>query len=268
MAEFTNDCGGEFREAVCIDAGRVYDSCCDRDCLEDLRCYFTPEVQELIGDAISVKLRTAEVLNAYVSVEPVNFNKGYYSCDITFFFLLGFDLYTAPNACPTAINGIATYSKRVILYGGEGNVKLFSNSESEVCGDNGNQTVKTTNAPKCVVGAVDPVPLSAHIGEIRDCHSGCPIPKCVCDCVGGNVAANCSRGTPTVFASIGLFTVVQLIRNVQMLVPVYDFCIPEKTCCDSTDGPCDAFRKLQFPTDDFFPPRTADANGCSKCNDD
>ena len=28
-----------FKEAVCIDAGRVYDSCCDRDCLEDLRVY-------------------------------------------------------------------------------------------------------------------------------------------------------------------------------------------------------------------------------------
>jgi hypothetical protein len=175
MAEF-NNCG-EFKEAVCIDAGRVYDSCCDRDCLEDLRCYFTPEVQALIGNALNVKLRTAEVHNAYVSVEPVNFNKGYYSCDITFFFLLGFDLYTAPNTGPTAISGIATYSKRVILCGGEGNVKLFSNTENEVCVDNANLTVKSTNAPKCVVGVVDPIPHSAHIGEICDCYSACCIPK-------------------------------------------------------------------------------------------
>ena len=39
MAELKNGCPPEsatFKEAVCIDAGRVYDSCCDRDCLEDL----------------------------------------------------------------------------------------------------------------------------------------------------------------------------------------------------------------------------------------
>ena len=29
--------GANNREAVCVDAGRVFDSCCDRDCLEDLR---------------------------------------------------------------------------------------------------------------------------------------------------------------------------------------------------------------------------------------
>ena len=27
-----------FKEAVCIDAMRVYDSCSDKDCLEDLTC--------------------------------------------------------------------------------------------------------------------------------------------------------------------------------------------------------------------------------------
>ena len=29
-----------FKEAVCIDAMRVYDSCGDKNCLEDLRVYF------------------------------------------------------------------------------------------------------------------------------------------------------------------------------------------------------------------------------------
>ena len=33
---------GCFKEAVCIDASRVYDSCGDKDCLEDLRVYFRP----------------------------------------------------------------------------------------------------------------------------------------------------------------------------------------------------------------------------------
>ena len=39
-----NNCSqnGGFNETVCIDAQRVYDSCGDKDCLEDLEVYFTP----------------------------------------------------------------------------------------------------------------------------------------------------------------------------------------------------------------------------------
>ena len=214
MADLKNGCppeNGTFKEAVCVDAGRVYDSCCDRDCLEDLRCFFLAEDQALINSAISVRLRSAEVLNVFIDVEPVNFNKGFYSCDLTFFFLLGFDIYTAPHSCP--------------------------------------------------------IPLSARIGEIHDCYENVRcIPKCVCEVLGGNAVTELQNGTPTVYATLGLFTIVQLIRNVQMLIPVYDFCIPEKQCDDSTDRPCDTFRKIKFPTDDFFPPRPCDAdNDCCGC---
>ena len=67
MADLRNGCFPEnIKEAVCIDAGRVYDSCCDRDCLEDLRCFFLPETQALINRAISVRLRSAEVLNVFI----------------------------------------------------------------------------------------------------------------------------------------------------------------------------------------------------------
>ena len=101
MADLRNGCFPEnVKEAVCIDAGRVYDSCCDRDCLEDLRCFFLPETQALINRAISVRLRSAEVLNVFIDVEPVSFNKGFFSCDLTFFFLLSFDLFTSSRGCP------------------------------------------------------------------------------------------------------------------------------------------------------------------------
>jgi hypothetical protein len=69
MAEIRENCptsSSSFKEAVCIDAGRVYDSCCDRDCLEDLRCFFLPETQTLINNALSVRLRGAEVLNVFI----------------------------------------------------------------------------------------------------------------------------------------------------------------------------------------------------------
>ena len=268
MADLRNGCTpcGDIKEAVCIDAGRVYDSCCDRDCLEDLRCFFLPETQALINHALSVRLRSAEVLNVFIDVEPVNFNKGYYSCDLTFFFLLSFDLYTSARGCPKVINGIASFSKKVILYGSDGCVKTFSNVLGNECTHNANDTLSGNNMPKCVVSTVDPVPLSARIGEIRDCYeSVCCVPECVCEAIGGNVVSDLQNGTPTIFATIGLFSVIQLIRNVQMLIPVYDFCIPEKQCKSSIDHPCDTFSKIQFPVDDFFPPRPCDIDNGPSC---
>ena len=274
MADYNENTCAEngFREAVCIDAGRVYDSCCDRDCLEDLRCYFTSDAQAVVNEAISVRLKTAEVLTVAINVEPVSFNRGFYSCDLTFYFLLTFDVTTAPHTCPTQINGICCFNKKVILFGSDGSVKSFSsivNTDDDSCC---HPKVRTSsNMPKCVVQSVDPIALSAKLGKVRDNYTceGC-IPSSVNKYVGGSVHTNCECGTPTVYVTLGLFTIVQLIRNVQMLVPVYDFCIPDKQCDDSTDQPCDVFRRIKFPTDDFFPPHPQGVNdggfGCG-CED-
>ncbi len=266
MAEETcNLLPDSFKEAVCIDAGRVYDSCCDRDCLEDLRCYFAPEVQSLIDTASSVRVRSAEVAKVYIDVEPITFNRGYYSCDLTFFFLLEFDLFGAPHSKPQCIKGIAAFQKKVILYGSEGSVKIFSN-ETTLVEEPDRPFRSTTNMPKCVVQCVDPIALAARIGEVRDSFDcTCTIPQSICDCLGGHVTTDTCAGTPTVYVTIGVFSIVQLIRNVQMLIPVYDFCIPEKQCDDSTDHPCDVFKRIQFPTDDFFPPRREYNEGGCGC---
>ena len=271
MADTKNGCPPEndcFKEAVCIDAGRVYDSCCDRDCLEDLRCFFLPQAQAMVNNAISVRLRSAEVLNVFINVEPVNFNKGFYSCDLTFFFLLEFDLFMAPHTCPQQVRGISSFSKKVILFGSDGNVKVFSSVMNDEDGNCDCRVRTSSNMPKCVVQAVDPVPLSARKGEVRDCYENVRcIPKSICDSIGGNVVTDLQNGDPTIYVTLGLFTIIQLIRNVQMLIPVYDFCIPEKQCDDTTDQPCDTFRKIKFPTDDFFPPRPCDIadGGCFGC---
>ena len=65
----------------------------------------------------------------------------------------------------------------------------------------------------------------------------------------------------TVYVTIGIFTIVQIVRNVQMLIPAYDFCIPEKECEATSDDPCELFRRIDFPTDEFFPPKSGDC-GC------
>lgn len=63
--------GDNIREAVCVETKKIYDSCRDRDCLEDLRVYMSKCSQEIIDRAVSVKPRCAEVLWVYVDTEPV-----------------------------------------------------------------------------------------------------------------------------------------------------------------------------------------------------
>ena len=50
-------------------------SCCDKDCIEDLRFYPKLECVDAINRALSVKGGTAKLLYVYVDVEPVSFNR-------------------------------------------------------------------------------------------------------------------------------------------------------------------------------------------------
>ncbi len=250
-----------FKEAVCISADRVYDSCCDRDCLEDLICYFNQDTQTLVSTAQNVRLRSAEVVYTNIDVEPVNFHRGYYTCTLNFYFLITADINCTSTTAATTITGLACYRKQVVLFGSEGNVKSFSNVYTPECGV-ANETTLTDNAPRCTVEVVEPVSLSARICTptvIPTCLS-CAFPENVLALVGGAVVAP-TTDTPAIFVSLGLFSIVQLLRTVQLLVPVYDFAFPEKQCVDTTDSPCEVFKSIKFPTADFFPPRPCNLQG-------
>ena len=84
--------GANFKEAVCIDTNRVYDSVSDKNCLEDLQITFPDDVQSIVNNCCSLKLKEVEVENVYMDVEPIPFNKGFYTVDITFFFQATFFL--------------------------------------------------------------------------------------------------------------------------------------------------------------------------------
>ncbi|MBR6657623.1 MAG: hypothetical protein IKL18_05575 [Oscillospiraceae bacterium] len=253
--------GNAFKEAVCIDAGRIYDSCSDKDCLEDLQVYFTEAEQAKIDRALSVKAKSVEVLNVFLEVEPIPFNRGFYSVDMTFYFLVNLSAYYTPVSTADTVTGLAFFSKKVILYGSEGNVKVFS-SEMPF-GGNGN----VSDSPRAVVQAVTPIVLSSRISDCCECDcGGCELnfPECVANCFCGNfVVPNCGR---KVLITLGLFTIVQLERRVQMLIPAYDFCIPGKECVTTTDDPCEVFKHIKFPTNEFFPPRLEETDGIGVCS--
>lgn len=250
-----------FKEAVCIDAGRIYDSCSDKDCLEDLQVYFTETEQAKIDRALSVKAKSVEVLNVFLEVEPIPFNRGFYSVDMTFYFLVNLSAYYTPVSTADSVTGIAFFSKKVILYGSEGNVKVFS-SEMPF-GGNGN----VSDSPRAVVQAVTPIVLSSRVADCCECDcGGCELsfPECVSNCFNGNfVVPSAGR---KILVTLGLFTIVQLERRVQMLIPAYDFCIPGKECVTTTDDPCEVFKHIKFPTNEFFPPRLEETDGIGVCS--
>ena len=119
-------CQEYFKEAVCIDAQRVYDSCSDKDCIEDIRVLFPAARQSLVDSATNVRVREVNVITVYIDLQPIPFNKGFYSVDMTFFFDVCLDLFGGTASCPVPINGVAIFNKKVVLYGSEGNVKLFT----------------------------------------------------------------------------------------------------------------------------------------------
>ena len=75
-------------------------------------------------------MRNVDVLVVYLGLEPVPFHKGFYSVDMTFFFEVTLDVFQTPAAPPVTISGLSVFSKNVVLYGSEGNVKVFSSDGS------------------------------------------------------------------------------------------------------------------------------------------
>ena len=250
---------GCFKEAVCINAGRVYDSCSDKDCVE-MRVVFTDTAQQIIDNATSIKCKAVQVMDVFMDVEPVPFNKGFYSVDMTFYFVVQLEACTMDTITPVPVDGLAVFTKKVILYGSEGNVNVFTSDKNCVCPQN---TYAKDTTPKSVVQVVNPICLAA---KIKEC---CPTECCVS--VPASIASRFDGEFTTVVTNkfvevtLGVFSIVSLARTVQMMIPVYDFSIPDKECVQINDDPCELFKRIKFPVNEFFPPRLSELqeeDGC------
>lgn len=260
------DLNNSFREAVCIHTDKIYDSCRDKDCLENIRVYLTASGQEIVDQAINVKSTKAEIIWVFSDIEAVPFNRGFYSVDLKYFFKITLAVFTGVGR-PTEVEGLATFDKKVILFGSEGNAKVFASKYKEDAFDP--QLWKKTNMPHAVVEVVDPIVLGSKLIDVHDKNCCCDddfdlasIPSSVSRIfddvlvVGGE--------TKRVFVSIGIFSIIKLERHVQLLIPSFDFCIPQKECVGATDdNPCDLFDRIQFPVDEFFPPEKSEFVDCN-----
>ena len=114
------------REAVCVHTRKIFDSCRDKDCVDDLRVYPTESSQAAIDNALSIRPRSAELLEIDVNVEPVSFNRGYYTVDCSCFYRVTGEAFPGGQS----VTGLCIFDKRVMLFGSVGSVKVYASDRS------------------------------------------------------------------------------------------------------------------------------------------
>ncbi|NMA37086.1 MAG: hypothetical protein GX942_02135 [Papillibacter sp.] len=251
------DSTASVREAVCIHTQKIYDSCRDKDCIEDLRLYPDTASQAYIANAIGVRAKSAELLYAAIDVEEVAFNRGYFTVDVRYFYKIKGEAYSLTCGAEK-ICGLCIFDKRVLLFGSEGNARIFTSRPA-------NNSLARTNLPMAVVEVVDPIVLGIKLSEVCDNSQTefelAEIPSFI-----GSAFPNgllLTNETKRVYVTLGQFSIIRLERDSQLLMPVYDYCLPEKECVGgSEDDPCELFKRIRFPVDEFFPPDTLES-----CND-
>ncbi|MGE4277026.1 MAG: hypothetical protein AB7E30_07610 [Lawsonibacter sp.] len=206
------------------------------------------------------------MLYAYINVEPVNFNRGFYTVDVRYFYRITADAFVgAPR--PIEVTGMAIFDKRTMLFGSEGSAKVFSSSDG--IGSLTPQGLLGNTLPTAVVEAVDPLILDLKLVDACGCRpSDCgmvDIPDAVAAVFPDELVTN--GDIHRLYVTLGQFSLIRLERDTQLLIPVYDYWMPEKECpCDGgscQEDPCELFRKVQFPVNEFFPPNSITNQGDS-----
>lgn len=266
--------GSRDRDMVCIETNRILDSCRDRDCFEDVRVFLTDIGNEIIEHTSSVRVKDSCIAWAFVGINPVRFNRGFYTVTIRFYIKLTFEACVGAGRSQE-FDGIAVVEKNVVLYGGENNVSVFkSNPDSSDFCSVPEPCCSTKNVPTAVVEVVDPIILNARVGEIKSdcCKCYCcadDLPETITSRVNG-VLVDGREGERVLIVSIGLFSVVRIVRPAQYLINATEYAVPDKECHpDENASPCSVFNSMPFPTHEFSPkdhsPRVRESCGTKHC---
>jgi len=254
-------CGPEdLQEALSIHTRKITDSCRDKDCIEDLRVYLTTGSQTILDTAAAAKVRCADLLYTYIDVEPVAFDRNHYCIDVTFYYRILADA-TIGNSRPASLYGLAVFSKRAVLCGEDSCAHIFR-SDTRINEPDGLSRY-SANRPTAVVEVLDPMVLSSKVKDVCDCAyqetTAVQIPGGIREMFDDDLVLSGDRRR--LFVTLGQFSIIRLERDAQLIVPVLDYSIPTKECCDAvgnSEDPCEMFSRIPFPTAQFTP-RNCDA---------
>ena len=251
-------CADDLRQALSVHTQKITDSCRDKDCIEDLRVYLTQGSQKVLDSCTGAKVRCADLLYIYIDVEPVAFDRNHYCIDLTFYYRILADATVGLNR-PVALQGLAMFSKRAVLCGEDSRAHIYT-SRTRLDGADGLSRV-SANHPTAVVEVLDPMVLSSKIRQT--CGKACvaQIPAAICSLFDEPLVT--TDANRELLVTLGQFSIVRLERSAQLLVPVLDYSIPTKECCDAPgcgEDPCEMFSRIPFPENQFAP------RGCDSCS--
>ena len=110
--------------------------------------------------------------------------------------------------------------------------------------------------------------LSSKVVDVCQCGRECAlqqIPEGICSMFDEELVL---RGEQRrLMVTLGQFSIIRLERDAQLIVPILDYSIPTKECCDGvgcTEDPCELFSRIPFPARQFAP--TECDGGCQQEN--
>ena len=111
-----------------------------------------------------------------------------------------------------------------------------------------------------MVEVLDPMVLSSKVRHGGCGEAICQIPECI-RCL---FDEELMTGTVNrqLLVTLGQFSIIRLERDTQLLVPVLDYSLPTKECCEAPgcgEDPCEMFSRIPFPENQFAP------RGCDTC---
>ena len=261
------------REAVCVHTDKITDSCLAKDCIEDLHVYLTVESQCTLDKAVSAKARFVELMHVAIQLDPVPYSAGYYTVDITYYYRVIADATLSAGRTNT-VTGLAVFSKRLVLFGGETSARIFSSRDDLTCLCK--KSLQSVSLPRAIAETVDPIILGSRVMEACNCccqnEASPAIPEALLGCFDEPLVltGECKR----LLVTIGQFSIARLERGTQLLIPTFDYCIPTKSCPNvsgtSDENPCEVFSQIDFPMDAFFPGKNdtciPPAESCTSCS--
>lgn len=253
----------QLRQAMSIHTRKITDSCRDKDCIEDLPVYLTASSQALLENSAGTRVRSAELITSYIDVEPVAFDRNHYCIDVTFFYRIIADTIVGATR-PATLYGLAVFSKRAVLCG-EDSVAHIYRSDTRLFAPDG-LTRSYSNRPTAIVEVLDPMVLSSKVRDALLKEESEPAPVHVPEAIQETFDEELTihPNHRRLFVTLGQFSIIRLERDAQLIVPVLDYSIPTKECCDNpgcTEDPCEMFSRIPFPSSQFTP------KGCDKHHD-
>ena len=257
-------CGQQ--ETMSIHTRKITDSCRDKDCIEDLRVYLTKGSQCLLDNAAGARVRSAELLYTYIDVEPVAFDRNHYCVDVTFYYRVLADTVVGVGR-PATLYGLALFSKRAVLCGEESRAHIYR-SDTRL-GEPDGITRNYANLPTAVVEVLDPMVLSSKVRDVCECscQESLQIPAGISSLFDEELVLSGDRRR--LFVTLGQFSIIRLERDAQLVVPVVEYSIPTKECCENpgccAEDPCEMFSRIPFPAAQFAPHGCDADTDCDTC---